>query len=104
MGAWREPQSAFRPETLSAFDQIFDEVWDELLADGTFRALDTGRTRTRLAQKVLAFASNGWTEIQIKQLLLRAFRNEAARQQRIRRPQLVVDARPKRTTAASVIS
>jgi hypothetical protein len=87
MRACREIQSAFRPEALFAFDLIFDEVWHELLADGTFRALDTSRTRTRLARKVLAFASGGWTEIQIKHLLLRAFRNEAAHQQRIRRPQ-----------------
>jgi hypothetical protein len=104
MDTFRKPQSAFRPETLSAFDMVFDEVWHELLADGTFQPLDTSRTRTRLAQKVLAFASYGWTEIQIKQLLLRAFRNEAARQHRIRRLQLVVDARPQRTAAASAIS
>lgn len=98
MGAGCEPQSAFRPGALSAFDLIFDEVWHEFLADGSFRALDTGQTRTRLARKVLAFAPHGWTEIQIKQLLLRAFRNEAARHLRIRRPQLVVNACP--TSAA----
>jgi hypothetical protein len=104
MGTFRRPQSVFTPETLSKFDVVFDEVWHELLADGTFQLLDTSQTRTRLAQKVLVFASNGWTEIQIKQLLLRAFRNEAARQQRTRRPQLVVDARPQGTAAASATS
>jgi hypothetical protein len=68
-----------------------------LLATSTYAPTDR---QWSLAQKVLVFASNGWIEIQIKQLLLRAFRNEAARQQRTRRPQLVVDARPQRTAAA----
>jgi hypothetical protein len=84
MSVCREAQSPFRCETLSAFDLIFDEVWHALLADGTFRALDTSKTRTRLARKVLAFSSNGRTELQIRQLLLRAFRNEVLRQQRIK--------------------
>ena len=35
-----------------------------------------------LAYKVLTFASTDWTEIQMRQLLLRAFRNEVARLQR----------------------
>jgi hypothetical protein len=35
-----------------------------------------------LAYKVLTFAATDWTEIQIRQLLLRAFRNEVARIQR----------------------
>jgi hypothetical protein len=97
MTASRALRSAFRPEALSTFAQIFEEVWKELVADEVFplSGSDTGRMRTRLAQKVLAFASSGWTDIQIKQLLLRALRNEAARRQRARRSQLAaLDARP----------
>jgi hypothetical protein len=97
MAMSRGLRSAFRPEALSAFDKIFDEAWKELLADRVFPSsvLDTDETRTRLAQKVLTFASSGWTDNQIKQLVLRAFRNEAARRQRMKRPQLaLVDTRP----------
>jgi hypothetical protein len=32
--------------------------------------------RTRLAQRLLSFAHSWWTDTQIKQLLLRALRNE----------------------------
>jgi hypothetical protein len=87
MSAFRYPRPSFTPESLSVFDRIFDEVWTELVSEGTFEIADTRLTRTRLAQKILAFASNGWSKIQIAQLLLRAFRNEVAREKRDKRPQ-----------------
>ena len=83
------PRSAFGPEALAQLNLIYDEVWKELISEGIFSegifeppASDEGKTRTRLAYKVLTFASANWTEIQIRQLLVRAFRNEAARLQR----------------------
>ena len=60
--------------------------WKELVGEGVFElpALDEGSTRTRLAYKVLTLANADWTEIQMRQLLLRAFRNEAVRLRRIK--------------------
>jgi hypothetical protein len=92
MATYRTPRPAFKPEALSAFDVIFDEVWNELVADGSLQPTNVNQTRTRLARKVLAFASSGWSEIQVRQLLLRAFRNEAARNKRVRRRQSVTFA------------
>jgi hypothetical protein len=88
MSAFRYPRPSFTPEALSVFDRMFDEVWTELVSEGTFEIADTRFTRARLAQKILAFASNGWSKAQIAQLLLRAFRNEAAREKRGKRPQM----------------
>jgi hypothetical protein len=84
MARFSQPRSAFGPEALTQLKPIFDDVWKELVCEGVFElpALDEGSTRTRLAYKVLTFASSDWTEIQMRQLLLRAFRNEAARLQR----------------------
>jgi hypothetical protein len=53
-----------------------DEVWGELLADGILSPSNLDAGRTRLAQKIITFASSGWSATQIKQLLLRAYRNE----------------------------
>jgi hypothetical protein len=74
----RAPRSAFTPEALSTFEQTMDEVWKELRADDVVSPLkrDARRTRTRLARKLIAFASSGWSPVQIKQLLLRTLRNE----------------------------
>jgi hypothetical protein len=70
----------FTPEALSALDLTIDEVREELLGDGVFSraVMDSRLMRTQLAQKGLAFASAGWGDIQIRQLLLRAFRNAAS--------------------------
>ena len=78
------PRSAFGPEALAQLRPIFDDVWKELVSEGIFepRDFDVETTRTRLAYKVLSFASTDWTEMQIRQLVLRAFRNEVARLQR----------------------
>jgi len=85
MARFSQPRSAFGPEALAQLKPIFDDVWKELVSEGVFElpAFDEeGSTRTRLAYKVLTFASSDWTELQMRQLLLRAFRNEAARLQR----------------------
>ena len=76
--------TAIGPEALARLKPIFDDVWKELISEGVFElpSFDEGSTRTRLAYKVLTFASTDWTEIQMRQLLLRAFRNEVARLQR----------------------
>jgi hypothetical protein len=74
----RSPRFAFTPEALSTFEQTMDEVWKELLANEAVSPLkrDAGQMRTRLARKLISFASSGWSPVQIKQLLLRALRNE----------------------------
>ena len=74
----------FRPRGFGATKTHFDDVWKELISEGVFElpSFDEGSTRTRLAYKVLTFASADWTEIQMRQLLLRAFRNEVARLKR----------------------
>ena len=49
----------------------------ELLADGVLSCnRDVNEARTRLAQKLMRFASSGRSVIQIWQLLSRALRNE----------------------------
>jgi hypothetical protein len=81
----RAPRSAFTPEALSTFEQTMDEVWKELLADDAVSPLKRDglavkarcrSMRTRLARKLISFASSGWSPVQIKQLLLRTLRNE----------------------------
>lgn len=81
MSMAREQRSAFTPEALSMFDHTMDEVWNELLADDAVSTsrLDAGQLRTRLAQKLIMFASFGWSAVQIKQLLLRTLRNDRRR-------------------------
>jgi hypothetical protein len=71
----RPLRSAFTPDALATFDETMDEVWSELLADGVLSP-GAGQTRTRLARKLITCASGGWSAAQIKQLLLRALRNE----------------------------
>ena len=74
----RPLRSAFTPDALATFDETMEEVWSELLADGVLSPATPGarQTRTRLARKLITCASGGWSAVQIKQLLLRALRNE----------------------------
>ena len=76
MNTTRELRSAFNPEALSSFENAMDDVLAELVADGVISDRDVGEARTRLAQKLMSFASSGRTVIQIRQLLSRALRNE----------------------------
>ena len=76
MSTTREPQRAFTSEALSSFEHAMDDVLTELLADGVLSNRDVDEARTRLAQKLMRFASSGRSVIQIRQLLSRALRNE----------------------------
>jgi hypothetical protein len=73
----QESRSAFGPESLSRFACILEEVAADLIGDGVpavvVRSIEM---RTRLSQMLLGFARSWWTDTQIKQLLLRALRNE----------------------------
>jgi len=67
------------PKALSEFYVIFDEIWRQLLDEGVVSRFDTHDMRAGLAKKVLAFDfPSRWSRVQIKQLLIRAIRNEAA--------------------------
>jgi hypothetical protein len=74
---------AFGPKALSRFTNILEEVAVELGDDGIL--MRSTEMRTRLAQRLLRLARFWWTDTQIKQLLLRALRNEASAS-RIARP------------------
>ena len=66
---------AFGPKALSRFTHMVEEVAVELGENGVLRSTEM---RTRLAQKLFGLARFWWTDTQIKQLLLRALRNEAS--------------------------
>jgi hypothetical protein len=68
---------AFGPEAMSRFRQIIEEVSLNLIEDGlTAELVRSYEMRRKLAQGLLGFASHWWTDTQIKQLLLRALRNQ----------------------------
>ena len=70
-------RTAFGPETLARLTQILEEVTVDLVGDGVpVEQVRSAETRTRLAQRLLGLAGFCWTDTQIKQLLLRALRNE----------------------------
>ena len=72
-------RTAFGPEALSRFVQILEEVTVDLVGDGVpAEQARSVEMRTRLAQRLLGFAGCWWTDTQIKQLLLRGFRNEVS--------------------------
>jgi hypothetical protein len=66
----------FSPEALRILDRTIEEVWRELVEDGLAGPEPEAALRTRLAQKLIAFACYGRDDLQAKQLLLRTFRNE----------------------------
>jgi hypothetical protein len=68
---------AFGPEAMSRFSQIIEEVSLNLIDDGlTAELVRSDEMRRKLSQRLLGFASGWWTDTQIKQLLLRALRNQ----------------------------
>jgi hypothetical protein len=76
---------SFTPDALARFSRLFDEVWKELLEEGVLDATHDPRlARRRLAKTLFRLARSPWSDIQMRQLLMRAFRNEAARLQRAR--------------------
>jgi hypothetical protein len=76
MSTTRELQRAFTSEALSSFERAMDDVLTELLADGVLSNRDVDEARTRLARKLMRFASSSRSVIQNRQLLSRALRNE----------------------------
>ena len=75
--AFDKARTAFGPEALSRLAQILEEVMVDLVGDGVpIEQVRSAEMRTRLAQRLLGFAGSWWTDAQIKQLLLRASRNE----------------------------
>jgi hypothetical protein len=67
----------FGPQALSRFNQIIEEVSLNLVDDGLAAELvKSDEMRRKLAVKLLGFARLWWTDIQIKQLLLRTLRNQ----------------------------
>ena len=74
---------SFTPDALARFSRLFDEVWKELLEEGVLDATHDPRlARRRLAKTLFRLARSPWSDIQMRQLLIRAFRNEAARFER----------------------
>lgn len=72
-------RTAFGPEALARLTQILEEVTLDLVGDGVpVEQARSTEMRTRLAQRLLGLAGFCWTDTQIKQLLLRAMRNELA--------------------------
>jgi hypothetical protein len=71
-----EQRPAFTSEALASLERAMDDVLAELLADGVLSNRDVDEARTRLARKLMRFASSGRTVTQIRQLLSRALRNE----------------------------
>jgi hypothetical protein len=56
---------------------MIEEVSLNLIDDGlTAELVRSDEMRRKLAQRLLGFASRWWTDTQIKQLLLRALRNQ----------------------------
>ena len=77
--ALHRARTAFGPEALSRFTQILEEVTLDLIGDGVpVELMRSKEMRTRLAQRLLAFAGSWWTHTQIKQLLLRTSRNRTS--------------------------
>jgi len=73
----QDSRIAFGPEAPSRFNHILEEVIEELIGDGVPAELvRSDEMRRKLTQRLLGFASHWWTDIQIKQLLLRMLRNQ----------------------------
>ena len=79
-----QPRSAFTPDSLAKFARLFEEVWSELILDEVIKpGVNAEPSRVRLAKSVFRLARSPWSDGQIRQLLVRAFRNEATRLQRV---------------------
>ena len=76
-------RSSFTPDALANFANLFDEVWNELALEQVISPTASAEPyRARLAQSVFRLARSPWSDIQIKQLLVRALRNDVARMER----------------------
>lgn len=83
MSMSRGSRISFTPEALRKVALLFDEVWDEIVKDDLVESFpDAHSSRAWLAESVFRLARTPWTDIQMRELLVRALRNEAARRQR----------------------
>ena len=79
-----QPRIAFTPDSLAKFAGLFEEVWSELILEEVIKpGVNVEPSRVRLAKSVFRLARSPWSYSQIRQLLIRAFRNEASRLQRV---------------------
>ncbi len=77
-------RSSFTPDILAEFANLFDEVWNDLVLGKVIDpTAGAEKHKAKLAQTIFRLARSPWSDVQIKQLLVRAFRNEVARSQRV---------------------
>lgn len=80
----KTPRTSFTPDSLAKFAALFEEVWNELILDKVVKpGAEIEPSRARLAKRVFRLARSQWSDSQIKQLLARAFRNDATRLHRV---------------------
>jgi hypothetical protein len=77
MATLRSARRSFNPEALSQIAVIVDDVWKELAVEGAYTpSQSSAPARSFVARKVFQLAQAQWSATQIKELLLRAVRNE----------------------------
>jgi hypothetical protein len=72
---------ALEPDSLAKLASLFDNVWRKLVLEKLVKP--GASSRSLLAKRVFHLARSRWSESQIKQLLERSFRNDAARLKRM---------------------
>jgi hypothetical protein len=77
----RAPRTSFTPDSLGKLASLFDDVWRKLVLEKIVKP--GASSRSLLAKRVFHLARSRWSESQIKQLLERSFRNDAARLKRV---------------------
>jgi hypothetical protein len=75
------PRTSFTPDSLVKLGTLFDDVWRKLVLEKVVKP--GASSRSLLAKRVFRLARSRWSESQIKQLLERAFHNDAARLKRM---------------------
>jgi hypothetical protein len=77
MATLRSARRSFNPEALSQLAVIVGDVWKELAVEGAYTpSQSSAPARSFVARKVFQLAQAQWSATQIKELLLRAVRNE----------------------------
>jgi hypothetical protein len=77
----RASRTSFTPDSLVKLASPFDEVWRKLVLE---KIVKPGASfRSLIAKRVFHLARSRWSERQIRQLLERSFRNDAARLKRV---------------------
>ena len=76
-------RGSFNPEALRQIAFMVDDVWEELAEEGLYDAsMSLTAARSHVARKVFQIARARWTSTQIRQLLVRALRNEVSSRKR----------------------